>query len=525
MNNKFWDKFQSRLKLERSKKQKRKRRKSHKETEREQLPQTKSNQDVVAEKETGVSDLIIPGDEDLEVINERELQIDSLLHVLEEYLTTSVSTKNAEESGYNESDIDTLSNAVKKLKREMQSGLDIKELDSAETLVAADGEVTTKDIENVESSLQLAIQALDNLSRDVEDVAIENEKSEKNDEHHKEATPSENITENHLSQSSEEVDSSNLSEKIDNGLSPSVVDSLNNSEKEGDQGRSESQNSSLSSEVEPVELAEDEDLLPEPLEEKNSETSTEQVESIDIVSQEVEEECDQPRNEQHLSVDSKSNNNAFSSGTTDDANPHEDLDVLLPISSKASQPIGEEENNPKETNRKVQSSQDWKAFSGRRRRQDDSEKDSLEQTPGTTVAEDRLVKMEVSPYSGENDENMSNKKWESRNDFDVFRREHHDESPTKEKAKSKLQSLRERYKDKKREKRMIKYDNELALIEESMKKERPKFKMKASEVNLASKMIKRLKVLVLQEVEEEEAPNSDPMPPLLAAAAAKNRNQ
>ena len=93
----FWGKFQKRLKSERSRKLK------------WRFSKKKSS---AKEEEDNDDDLIAEANE------ERETTIDSLLHVLEECLTSSIVPGEGSEDLDNE--IDTLSNAVLKLKQEME---------------------------------------------------------------------------------------------------------------------------------------------------------------------------------------------------------------------------------------------------------------------------------------------------------------------------------------------------------------------------------------------------------------------
>jgi hypothetical protein len=68
----------------------------------------------------------------------------------------------------------------------------------------------------------------------------------------------------------------------------------------------------------------------------------------------------------------------------------------------------------------------------------------------------------------------------------------------------------------------ITYKDELARLEEAMKKERPKFRM-SGDVTLVSKTIKYLRAKLLQQA-KDEAPNPDPLPPKLMKASLDAAN-
>lgn len=90
-------------------------------------------------------------------------------------------------------------------------------------------------------------------------------------------------------------------------------------------------------------------------------------------------------------------------------------------------------------------------------------------------------------------------------------------SPTKDGTQKKKQARKERKKEKKRRRRLIAYKDELARLEEAMKKERPKFNM-SGDVNLVSRTIQFLRAKLLQQ-SKDEAPNPEPLPPKLMRAS------
>ena len=64
---------------------------------------------------------------------------------------------------------------------------------------------------------------------------------------------------------------------------------------------------------------------------------------------------------------------------------------------------------------------------------------------------------------------------------------------------------------KEKKKRFIIYKDEMALVEESMKRERPKFSME-EEATIASRVIKYFRVRLLQEAKEQQGPYLEPYP-------------
>eukprot|EP00980_Cylindrotheca_fusiformis_P017828 scaffold5649_cov130-Cylindrotheca_fusiformis.AAC.3 len=168
----FWDKFQSRLKVERTQKLTRKRKNGH------------SLQDHSAAIDAALSQAgDSRGDHTLQAAEERELQIDSLLHVLEEYLTSSISQRDGEyDSKELTNEIDTLSIAVQKLKQEML-GIDYEQ----EPLPSMNAPLDRNDAPCLPRT-QLAVRALDHLSNEVPQMTRSSEGEENEESSCPEAT-------------------------------------------------------------------------------------------------------------------------------------------------------------------------------------------------------------------------------------------------------------------------------------------------------------------------------------------------
>jgi hypothetical protein len=553
----FWDKFQKRLKLERSQKLMRKRKNRH------SLEDQNATVDAVLAK---AEDEQL--DNSIESADERELKIDSLLHVLEEYVTSSISPKNQhydDEQLANE--IDTLSIAVQRLKREML-GLDSEELVPSKNAPVESGD---EEVATANPRLQLAIQALDDLSKEVPYMT----RSEEQEEYDQVSSPgngTETTIEALSSQSFGEVGAtfselgSTFSEEFYS------CDSFNADEEEEDDDDDEDFMQSYSHEVDSVdgkesitettsmhspedkisssevsEASEGIEEATEPLEQTNSEHASTDADAIDLVDEalpekdvggmDTAEESSEEREHSEVPIKvelvESPGEGKTSFNRTDDDRADDD---------------GAEETEMS-SDKKRRSPRGWKEVFARRKLQDEG-KSSFHDDDGVddgvdTGAEPATKAIHVQPVKavaesgetanfdiikdGENShpqkiaDTVPNPKRQTGKEEKNWRRKHRGtSSPTKDDTKKKKQQRKERKKEKKRTKRFITYKDELARLEEAMKKERPKFSM-SGDVTLVSKAIKYLRAKLLQQA-KDEAPNPDPLPPKLMKASLDAAN-
>jgi hypothetical protein len=559
----FWDKFQSRLKLERSQKLMRK----HK--NRRSLKDQNATVDGVLTK---AEDEQL--DTSIQAADERELEIDSLLHVLEEYVTSSISPRNQDyDDEQLANEIDTLSIAVQRLKREML-GLDSEELVPSKNASVESGD---EEVATANPRLQLAIQALDDLSKEVP-YMTRSEEQEEYDQVSFSGNGTEATIEAISSQSFSEVgatfsglgspfsqdfyscDSSYADEEEEDDDDEDFMKAYSYELDSVDGKESITETTSMHSPEDKIpssgvsEASEGTEEATEPLEQTNLEHASTDADAMDLVDEDLpEQEVDLP--EQEIDLPEQE----VEGMDTAEELPEEREHSEVPIKVELVESPGEgntsfnrtdddraDDDGAKETekslDKKRKSPRAWKEVFARRRLQDEG-KSSFHDVDGVddgvdTGAEPATKAIHVQPAKaaaesgetanfdmikdGENSllkkvaDTVSNLKRQTGKEEKNWRRKHRGtSSPSKDDTKKKKQPRKEKRKEKKRTKRFITYKDELARLEEAMKKERPKFLM-SGDVTLVSKAIKYLRAKLLQ---QDEAPNTDPLPPKLMKAS------